>query len=121
MFYPGPVDFDDTPQEAAFRAEARAWLDAHAPAKGSPEDFSQGYLEGTADVADHVARAQRWQRTLFDAGWAGITWPVEYGGRGAGPVESMIWSSEMARYGVTVGPFAVGIGMAGPTILRHGT
>ncbi|WCO66102.1 acyl-CoA dehydrogenase family protein [Iamia majanohamensis] len=115
------MDFDDTPEEASFRAEARAWLDAHAPAKGSPEDFSQGYLEGTADVADHVARAKAWQRTLFDHGWAGITWPREYGGRGAGAVESMIWGAEMARYGVNVGPFAVGIGMAGPTILRHGT
>ncbi len=115
------VDFDDTAEEAAFRAEARAWLEAHAPAKGSPEDFSQGFLEGTADVAQHVARAQEWQRLLFDEGWAGITWPEAFGGRGAGAVESLIWNQEMARYGVTVGPFAVGIGMAGPTILRHGT
>ncbi|MGI8936707.1 MAG: acyl-CoA dehydrogenase family protein [Iamia sp.] len=115
------MDFDDTAEEAAFRAEARAWLEAHAPAKGSPEDFSQGFLEGTADVAQHVARAQEWQRLLFDEGWAGITWPEAFGGRGAGAVESLIWNQEMARYGVTVGPFAVGIGMAGPTILRHGT
>ena len=115
------MDFDDTPAEAAFRAEARAWLDAHAPAKGSPEDFSGGFLEGTADVAEHVRAAQAWQRLLFDDGWAGITWPTEYGGRGGSAVESMIWNQEMGRYGVTVGPFAVGIGMAGPTILRHGT
>ena len=40
------MDFDDSPREAAFRAEARTWLDAHAPAKGSPEDFSGGYLVG---------------------------------------------------------------------------
>ncbi len=115
------MDFDDTPAEAAFRAEARAWLDAHAPAKGSPEDFSGGYLEGTADVHTHVARAKAWQKLLFDEGWAGITWPTEYGGRGGSGVESTIWNQEMGRYGVTVGPFAMGIGMAGPTILRHGT
>jgi len=115
------VDFEDTPEEARFRAEARAWLDDHAPVKGSPEDFSGGFLEGTADVATHVAQAKEWQRTLFDNGWAGITWPEAYGGRGQGPAEAMIWNQEMARYGVTVGPFAVGIGMAGPTILRHGT
>ncbi len=115
------MDFDDTPREASFRAEARAWLDAHAPAKGSPEDFSGGYLEGTADAATHIARAKEWQRTLFDHGWAGITWPTEYGGRGEASLESSIWNAEMARHGVTVGPFAVGIGMAGPTILRHGT
>ncbi len=115
------MDFDDTPREAAFRAEARAWLDAHAPAKGSPEDFSGGYLEGATDAATHIARATRWQALLFDEGWAGITWPTAYGGRGLGALESSIWNQEMARYGVTVGPFAVGIGMAGPTILRHGT
>ena len=46
------MDFDDTPREAAFRSEARAWLDARAPAKGSPEDFSGGYLEGTADAVE---------------------------------------------------------------------
>jgi len=115
------VDFDDTPDEAAFRAEARAWLEAHAPARGSPEDFSGGFLEGTADVATHVARARGWQRTLFDHGWAGITWPRAYGGRGGTAAQAMIWNQEMGRYGVTVGPFAVGIGMAGPTILRHGT
>jgi alkylation response protein AidB-like acyl-CoA dehydrogenase len=115
------VDFDDTPREASFRSEARAWLDAHAPAKGSPEDFSGGYLEGTADAATHIARAKAWQQLLFDEGWAGITWPTEHGGRGLGSLESSIWNAEMGRYGVTVGPFAVGIGMAGPTILRHGT
>ena len=115
------MDFDDTPAEAAFRAEARAWLDAHAPAKGGPDDFSEGYLAGDVDPHAHVERAKEWQRLLFDHGWAGITWPTEYGGRGLSAVESMIWNQEMGRYGVTVGPFAVGIGMAGPTILRHGT
>ncbi|HEX7134227.1 MAG TPA: acyl-CoA dehydrogenase family protein [Iamia sp.] len=115
------MDFDDTPREASFRSEARAWLDAHAPAKGSPEDFSGGYLDGAADASAHIARATEWQRLLFDHGWAGITWPEAYGGRGQGALESSIWNQEMARYGVTVGPFAVGIGMAGPTILRHGT
>lgn len=115
------MDFDDTPAEATFRAEARAWLDAHAPAKGGPDDFSDGYLAGGVDPHAHVERAQAWQRQLFDAGWAGITWPQEYGGRGGSSVESMVWNQEMGRYGVTVGPFAVGIGMAGPTILRHGT
>ena len=115
------MDFDDTPREAAFRAAARTWLDAHAPAKGSPEDFSGGYLEGGTDAATHIARAKAWQALLFDEGWAGITWPRAYGGRGEGALESSIWNAEMGRYGVTVGPFAVGIGMAGPTILRHGT
>ncbi len=115
------MDFEDTPDEAAFRAEARAWLDAHAPARGGPDDVSGGYLEGTVDEKEHIRRAQEWQLTLFEHGWAGITWPKEHGGRGAGPMQASIFAQEMNRYGVTVGPFAVGIGMAGPTILRHGS
>ena len=115
------VDFDDTPDEAAFRAEARAWLDAHAPAKGSPEDFSTGYLEGTMSDEDHTRHQKAWQRTLFDHGWAGITWPTAFGGRGGTPMQSAIFTQEHNRYGVSVGAFSVGIGMAGPTIMRHGT
>ena len=115
------VDFDDTPEEAAFRAEARAWLQANAPVKGGPDDFSTGFLEGTIAPEEFAARAKAWQRTLVDAGWAGITWPTEYGGRGGRPMDSVIWNHEANQYGVAVNTFAVGIGMAGPTILRHGT
>lgn len=115
------MDFDDTPGEAAFRAEARSWLEAHAPAKGGAEDFSTGWVEGTTDEAEHIARARRWQRTLFDGGWAGITWPRSYGGRGGTAIQSVIFNQEQNQFGVSTGPFAVGIGMAGPTILKHGT
>jgi alkylation response protein AidB-like acyl-CoA dehydrogenase len=115
------VDFEDTPEEAAFRAEARAWLDEHAPLKGSPEDFSTGYLEGTMSDEEHTRRQKTWQRTLFDHGWAGITWPKAFGGRGGTPLQSAIFTQEHNRYGVSVGAFSVGIGMAGPTIMRHGT
>lgn len=115
------MDFDDTPEDAAFRKEAQAWLAEHAPAKGSPEDFSTGFLEGTIDPNEFMARTKAWQRTLVDHRWAGITWPSEYGGRGGRPMESVIWGHEAGQYGVAVNTFAVGIGMAGPTILRHGT
>ncbi len=117
----GVVDFDDTPDEAAFRKEARAWLEAHAPAKGSPDDFSTGFLEGTMDPDEFHARAKAWQGLLVDEGWAGITWPRAYGGRGGTAMESVIWAQEANRFGVAVNTFAVGIGMAGPTILRHGS
>ncbi len=115
------MDFDDTPEEAAFRAEASTWLVAHAPAKGSPDDFSTGFLEGTMDPDEFMERAKAWQRLLVDEGWAGITWPKAYGGRGAGSMDSVIWAQEANKFGVAVNTFAVGIGMAGPTILRHGT
>jgi alkylation response protein AidB-like acyl-CoA dehydrogenase len=115
------VDFDDTPDETSFRTEARAWLTANAPAKGGPDDFSTGFLEGTMGPDEFMARAKAWQRLLVDEGWAGITWPVAYGGRGGTAMHSVIWGQEAGRFGVAVNTFAVGIGMAGPTVLRHGT
>ena len=115
------MDFDDTPDEAAFRAEARAWLEAHAPVKGGPDDWSTGFLERTMDPKEFTERAKAWQRLLVDEGWAGITWPKKYGGRGGTPMQSQIWGQEVGRYGVAANTFAVSIGMAGPTIMRHGT
>ena len=115
------MDFDDTVEEAAFRAEARAWLEANAIPKGAPEDFSAGYFSGEVDPADYVGRCRWWQGRLHDAGWAGITWPREFGGRGARPIEEAIFAEEQARFGVSVGAFAVAIGMVGPTLMQHGT
>jgi acyl-CoA dehydrogenase len=114
------VDIDDTPEEAAFRAEARAWLDAHAIPKGHPDDFSLGLWTGAYDEATYIERCRAWQRTLFDGGWAGITWPKEYGGRGGKPIHQVIFGQEQAGYGVSNGAFMISIGMAGPTILAHG-
>jgi alkylation response protein AidB-like acyl-CoA dehydrogenase len=115
------VDIDDTPEEAAFRAEARDWLDAHAIPKGHPDDFSLGLWTGTYDEETYIRRCQHWQRTLFDGGWAGMTWPKAYGGRGGRPIHQVIFNQEQARYGVSSGAFMISIGMAGPTILAHGT
>ncbi len=115
------MDFDDTPEEAGFRTEARTWLEGHAPVKGGPDDFSTGYLERTMDPADFMARARSWQQLLVDEGWAGITWPKAHGGRGGTSMQSVIWGQEANNFGVSLNSFAVGIGMAGPTILRHGT
>ncbi|NLD77146.1 MAG: acyl-CoA dehydrogenase, partial [Acidimicrobiales bacterium] len=115
------MDFDDTPEEAAFRAEAREWLVANAPAKGSPDDFSTGMLEGTMDPHQFMQRVKAWQALLVDEGWAGITWPKEYGGRGGKSMQASIWTQEASQFGVATTTFAVGIGMAGPTIMRHGT
>ena len=69
----------------------------------------------------HIERCQAWQRTLLDHGWACITWPAEYGGRGGTAMEATIFAEEQARYGVANDVFAVAIGMVGPTIIAHGT
>ena len=115
------MDFDDTPEEAAFRAEARAWLEANAIPKGHPDDFSAGIWSSAYSEDVLIKRTREWQGRLYDGGWAGITWPRSVGGRGGRPIDSVIFNQEQARFGVAVGVFTVAIGMVGPTLLRHGT
>jgi alkylation response protein AidB-like acyl-CoA dehydrogenase len=115
------MDFDDTAEEAAFRAEARAWLAEHAVPKGSPEDFSAGHFSGEVDPDDYIKRCRWWQGQLHEGGWAGISWPKVFGGRGGKPIEEAIFAEEQARFGVSVGAFAVAHGMVAPTLMQHGT
>ncbi len=108
------MDLKDSPAEAAFRKEAVAFLEEHASFVRHL-DMSHGEWEPM------VATLTRWQHILFEHGWAAITWPAEYGGRGCGPVEQIIWNQECSRFGVPASINIVGIGMAGPAIIAHGT
>ena len=112
------MDFNDTPQEAEFRAAARAFLNKHMkPLKpGEARD-----MLGERDDPDTIKNAQAWQATKKDNGWACLTWPKEYGGRDATPIQSVIWNQEEAKYDVPPNIFGIGIGMLGPTIMAHGT
>ena len=74
------IDLADSPADAAFRAEARAWLQAHAP-----RDLPSG------DTREGFALHTEWERALFDAGWAVVSWPEAYGGRGASPWQWLIF------------------------------
>ncbi len=113
------MDFNDTPEEAEFRAEARAWLDANAQLLGSDERKPSLAVE--RDRTDAVARAQAWMGKKADAGWACITWPEQYGGRDASPIQNVIWNQEEARYRTPLNIFTIGQGMLGPTLMAHGT
>jgi alkylation response protein AidB-like acyl-CoA dehydrogenase len=115
------VDFEDTPDEADLRAEARAWLEANAVPKGHLDDFSAGIWTNAYTEDVYVKRCREWQGRLAEGGWAGITWPRAFGGRGGRPIEAAIFNQEQARFGVSNGVFAIAIGMVGPTILAHGT
>jgi alkylation response protein AidB-like acyl-CoA dehydrogenase len=108
------VDLDDSPAQAAFRAEVRAFLAEHGPTE-DVNSFS------SPDEDAVVPRANAWQRTLFDHGWAALSWPREFGGRGAGPVEQIIWNQELARCAVGMTHHVVGVAMVGPALLYHGT
>src|SRR5258706_13642811 len=79
------MNFDDTPQEAAFRAEAKAWIAANAP-KQYEEDLRKASLGRTQLKGANILEvAKAWQKKKADAGWACLHWPKEYGGGGAGP------------------------------------
>jgi acyl-CoA dehydrogenase len=100
--------------DEAFRAEARAWLAEHAPAM-------RQRLDAAATDRDRFAASRAWQRALFDGGWAGITWPAEYGGRGGTARQASIFAEEQTQLRVSAGFVASTVGMVGPTLLRFGT
>jgi alkylation response protein AidB-like acyl-CoA dehydrogenase len=107
------VDLRDTPEEAAFRAELRAWLDANLP------DEKRGGRGGAQRFDDAFGR--EWSRMLHEAGYAGLTWPKEYGGAGAPYSFQAIFYEETARAQAPGHVGVIGLGMAGPTIMAHGT
>jgi alkylation response protein AidB-like acyl-CoA dehydrogenase len=115
------MNFDDTPQEAAFRAEARKWIDANAP-KEFEEELTKSSL-GRIKLRKHdiVEVARAWQKKKSEGGWVCLHWPKEYGGRGASPVEKVIWQQEEGIYFKLTSPFQIGEGMCGPTIMAYGS
>jgi alkylation response protein AidB-like acyl-CoA dehydrogenase len=109
------MDFDDTPEEAAFRAEARAFLAAHHPRKDRARATAR---YGDVDATE-LARARAWQAAKADAGFAGITWPREWGGRGGSPIQQIIWNQEEAEFDVPYNVFLIGLGMCIPTLMAY--
>jgi alkylation response protein AidB-like acyl-CoA dehydrogenase len=103
------MDLTPTPAEQAFRDELRAWIEANHP---GPEP------EG--DVAGFEFR-RAWQRRLHEDDWAGVSWPKEYGGRGATLVEQAIYNEELARAQAPSTANVLGLAMGGPTVIAHGT
>lgn len=110
---------EDTPEEAAFRLEVRGWLESHAELRS---DDPAGPLDHSPEAeAAAWQKMKAWQRTKFDGGWAAITWPIEYGGRGGTSIESMIFNEEQSRFDVSVGFIAASLGMIGPALMRFGS
>jgi alkylation response protein AidB-like acyl-CoA dehydrogenase len=113
------MNFDDTPQEAAFRAEAKAWIAANAPKQYEDElrKASLGRIQLRSANILEVAKA--WQKKKADAGWAVPHWPKDYGGRGASPIERVIWQQEEGVFGKLGALFIIGHGMCGPTMMAY--
>ncbi len=108
------MDFSHTAEQEAFRAELRQWLaerkEAGAMAAGERRSLD-----------DIVERGKRWQRELYDGGWCGLAWPREYGGRGAGLIEQIIFQEELARAGSPQLVNLLALSMVGPLIIDHGS
>jgi alkylation response protein AidB-like acyl-CoA dehydrogenase len=110
------MDLAPTPEMADLRAEVRAWLEANLPwayGVGLPPRFH--------DLAEEVAFGRRWQEKLAGAGWVGVTWPPAYGGRGLGPAANFVVQEELARARAPELVGRIGVNLAGPTLLAHGT
>ncbi|MBS0366925.1 MAG: acyl-CoA dehydrogenase family protein [Proteobacteria bacterium] len=106
-----PLDLTFTPQQQALRAEVRAWMTAHVPRT------PLATLEGEAGFAQH----RQWERTLASGNWGMITWPREYGGRGANLIEWLIFEEEYYRANAPLRVNQNGIFLLGPTLMEFGT
>lgn len=107
------MNFEDSPEEAAFRAEVRAWLTTHAAEYTKP-------LPADISVADFIAHARAWQRKKASVGYGAIAWPKAVGGLDGTPMQEVIFNDEEARYHVPVGPFVtIGTNLALPTLRKH--
>src|SRR5712664_4710796 len=110
------MDFDFTDREEAFRKEVRGWLEANLP-----DDLrGRSFASSRAD-REEVAKLRAWQQTMAEAGYVGMDWPREFGGRGAPITEMVILYQEMSR---AESPQLVnrgGVSMLGPTLMKYGT
>ena len=104
------MNFDDSPEEAAYRAQVRAWLQEHVPVQ------SDSWKRGSE--AERLSVARRWQACKAAAGYARVSWPREWGGGGGIPIQQVIFNQEEARYEVPTGFFGIGLGMCIPTVAK---
>ena len=109
------MDFNYTPEQEAYRRGVRTWLEAN-----QPPPLTDGEKE---NITDEVLweRLKAWHKKLYHAGWAGLTWPKEYGGKGATFVEQVIFQQEMGRLNLPMGSNVLGVIMTGPAIMQWGT
>jgi alkylation response protein AidB-like acyl-CoA dehydrogenase len=104
------MDFKDSPEQAAFRAEIRRWLQDNARLKSA--------TGGRKDQSEAYEDAKAWYKKVADAGYASLNWPKQYGGAGLTDIHKVIWSQEVGNYAEPDGYFVIGIGNCGPAIMH---
>ena len=112
------MDFEYSPEHESFRKELCDWLATHLPSDLCLDDAAD---DRVASDRETFERRRAWQKTMHAAGWVGISWPKEYGGRGAGLIERVIWEEEYAAARAPVLPGNMGLNLVGPTIIHWGT
>jgi alkylation response protein AidB-like acyl-CoA dehydrogenase len=111
------MNFDYPPEAEAFRSEFRAWLDSNL----DPALIGGAGAMAALESPEVLERLQAWNRKLADAGYAAIAWPVEYGGRGAGVMEQVVYAEELSRAGTPGTLNVIGISNIAPSIMQWGT
>jgi alkylation response protein AidB-like acyl-CoA dehydrogenase len=106
------MDFELSESERVFRDEVRTWLKANAPRTSD---------DGGDDQKAFVESRRAWQKKLYDAGYVGLTWPEEYGGRGRSFMDQLIFNDEMILAHAPEPINVIGLGMGGPVVIAHGT
>jgi alkylation response protein AidB-like acyl-CoA dehydrogenase len=106
------MDFELSDSERAFRDEVRSWLKANVP---------KDRAEGDGDMKTFIESRQAWQNKLYEAGYVGMTWPKEYGGRGRSFMDQLIFNDEMILAHAPEPINVIGLGMGGPVVIAHGT
>ena len=104
------MDFELSSAEKAFRDEVRAWLKTNAPRD-----------DGDLETSEFIDNRRAWQKKLHEAGYVGITWPKEYGGRGGNLMEQLIFNDEMIQAHAPEPINVIGLGMGGPVVMAHGS
>src|SRR5882762_587687 len=111
------MDFADAPEHAQFRREFRDWLEANLTDDLKIEDAQDQRIAPDREI---LQKRIAWQKKMHAAGWVGISWPKEYGGRGANFMQQVIWDEEYFRVRAPILPCASGIGLLGPTLIHWG-
>lgn len=111
------MDFHYTPEQEAFRQEVRRWLEANLIPDLCVEDAMDERVPPDRETCE---RRIAWHKQLYAAGWVGLSWPKEYGGRGASLMEQIIYNEEYGRARAPILPGYIGLSLAGPTIGTRG-
>ncbi len=112
------MDLRFSEEDEQYRRQLRSWLDGHVMAQRGGGSLASG---GGTDIMEAIQMARDWQRTMWEAGYVGLSWPKEHGGQDASLTQQVIVAQELARASVPMLINTIGLSILGPTLIQHGT